>query len=64
MAKKVAISLLLLLSVSVSFAHGGMSSLWDSTTFAYFITAIVTGVCYIAMVWDPKAKKDKEKDKG
>jgi hypothetical protein len=63
MAKKVAISVLLL-SVSVSFAHGGMTSLWDSTTFAYFITAIVTGVCYIAMVWDPKAKKNKEKDKG
>ncbi len=64
MAKRYIVSLLLLLSVSVAFAHGGGAmGLWDSQTFAYFITSIVTGVCYVAMVWEPGSKRKKEKDK-
>jgi hypothetical protein len=65
MAKRYIVSLLLLLSVSVAFAHsgGGVHSIWESQTFAYFITSIVTGICYIGMVWEPGSKRQKEKGK-
>lgn len=62
--KKHLVTLLLVLSSSVVFAHGGGAmGLWDSQTFAYFVTSIVAGVCYFAMVWEPKGKRKKEKDR-
>jgi uncharacterized membrane protein len=57
--------LIVVLSCSVGFAHsgGGVHTIWESQTFAYFVTSVVTAICYIGMVWEPGKKRQKEKGK-
>lgn len=40
-------------------AEVGRTPLWESSAVGYLLFFVVTGICYAAMVWEPKLERIK-----